>query len=109
MTTGQRAVALYVRVATTRQAEGEALVAEVGDWSADMALLIHWLCETGMRPAEALQVGAEDIHSDRQRATLSRGVKRGKVRTGLDVAFLSEGSPGCWVRQTRVVRRCRRS
>jgi integrase len=52
-----------------------ALMAEVGDWRADMGLLIHWLRETGMRLAEALQVRAEDIHPDRQRVTLSRGVK----------------------------------
>ena len=57
------------------------LVDEVGGWSSEMALLIRWLRETGMRLAEALQARAEDIHPDRLRITLSRGVKRGRVRT----------------------------
>ena len=57
----------------------DALIAEVGDWSADMSVLIRWLRETGMRLAEALQLQAENIHPDRQQATLKHGVKRGKV------------------------------
>lgn len=57
------------------------LIQEVGEWSADMALLIRWLRETGMRLAEALNARAEDVHPDRQRITLSERVKGGKVRT----------------------------
>jgi integrase len=54
------------------------LIAEVADWSVDMARLIRWLRETGMRLAEALALRAEDIHPGGRKATLKRGVKRNR-------------------------------
>ena len=71
------------------------LIQEVDGWRTDMGILIRWLRETGMRLGEALCIQADDIHPDRQTATLSRGVKRGKVRT-IDLgraALLLDGLP----------------
>jgi integrase len=59
----------------------EAMAAEVAIWSSDLAVLIRWLRDTGMRLAEALAVRREDVHPDGLQATLRRGVKRGRVRT----------------------------
>ena len=71
------------------------LVAEVSTWKPDMGLLVTFLRETGTRLSEALLLRAEDVHPDGRTATLSRGVKRGKVRT-IDLgraAELLEGMP----------------
>ncbi len=57
-------------------AEAERLVGEVAGWSADMADLIRWLRETGMRLGEALRIERRDVHPDGRHATLRRGVKR---------------------------------
>lgn len=58
--------------------EVDALVREIAGWSEDMARLIRWLRETGMRLAEALNLRVEDIHPCGTKATLSRGVKRNR-------------------------------
>jgi integrase len=58
--------------------EVAAMIKEVRAWSEDMADLMIWLRETGMRLAEALHFCAEDVNPDRITATLSRGVKRNK-------------------------------
>lgn len=58
--------------------EVAALIEEVAAWSPEMARLLRWLRETGMRLAEALNIRAEDLHPCRTKATLSRGVKRNR-------------------------------
>ncbi len=62
-------------------AEAAEMVREVSEWSRDMADLMVWLRETGMRLGEALHAMAEDIHPDQLAITLSRGVK-GNRRSG---------------------------
>ncbi|MBV1798724.1 tyrosine-type recombinase/integrase [Siccirubricoccus sp. G192] len=57
-------------------AEVQALFEEVATWSEDIADLIRWLRETGMRLAEGLAIERGDIHPDGRHATLRRGVKR---------------------------------
>jgi integrase/recombinase XerD len=57
------------------------LLCQIESWRPDMAVLIRFLRETGMRLAEALHITREDIHPDECQATLRRGVKRGRVRT----------------------------
>ncbi|MGG5823428.1 tyrosine-type recombinase/integrase [Falsiroseomonas sp. HW251] len=54
----------------------QTLIEEVATWSTDMADLVRWLRETGMRLGEALAIDRQDIHPDKRHATLRRGVKR---------------------------------
>jgi site-specific recombinase XerD len=58
------------------------LIADVSEWSLDMARLIGWLRETGMRLAEALNLRAADIHPCGTKATLRLGVKRNRGADG---------------------------
>ncbi|MGG5823447.1 tyrosine-type recombinase/integrase [Falsiroseomonas sp. HW251] len=54
----------------------QTLIEEVATWSTDVADLVRWLRETGMRLGEALAIDRQDIHPDGRHATLRRGVKR---------------------------------
>ena len=58
------------------------LISEVDEWSSDVARLIRWLRETGMRLAEALSLRASDIHPCGTKATLRLGVKRNRGADG---------------------------
>jgi integrase len=53
-----------------------ATIAEVAEWSAEMALLMRWLRETGMRLNEALSIHRSDVNPGGLTATVRRGVKR---------------------------------
>ena len=66
------------------------LVEEIAGWSPDMADLITWLRETGMRLTEATALHAEDVHPDGQTATLRRGVKRNRA-SGLKTRTIDLG------------------
>lgn len=55
-----------------------ALMDEIRGWSEDMAKLIFWLRETGMRTGEALALRREDIHPGDTLATIRLGVKHNK-------------------------------
>jgi integrase len=74
-------------------AEVHALVEEIGGWSNDMARLIIWLRETGMRLAEALRVRAEDLHPDKQTVTLRHGVKRNANGAKTRTILLGRAAP----------------
>lgn len=54
------------------------LIAEVSEWSREVAKLMVWLRETGMRLAEALNLRRSDIHPCGTKATLKLGVKRNR-------------------------------
>jgi len=54
------------------------LIEEIGTWASDMADLVRWLRETGMRLAEALHIRRADAHTDGLHATLRQGVKRNR-------------------------------
>jgi integrase/recombinase XerD len=54
------------------------LVESISTWSTDMADLVVWLRETGMRLSEALHIERRDVHPCGTFATLRRGVKRNK-------------------------------
>jgi integrase/recombinase XerD len=58
------------------------LIAEVSEWSPDVARLILWLRQTGMRLAEALNLRATDIHPCGTKATPRLGVKRNRGADG---------------------------
>jgi integrase len=59
-------------------AEIDTLITEVSEWSLNMAHLLRWLRETGMRLAEALNLRRSDIHPCGTKATLKLGVKRNR-------------------------------
>ncbi len=61
--------------------EVQALVDEIGAWKPEMAKLVVWLRETGMRLSEALLLRAEDLHPGGGSATLRYGVKGNKRGT----------------------------
>jgi integrase len=63
-------------------AEIDALITEVSGWSREMARLLSWLRETGMRLAEALNLRRSDIHPCGTKATLKLGVKRNRGADG---------------------------
>lgn len=65
--------------------EVEFLAEQVSEWSPEMARLIRWLRETGMRLAEALQLRAQDVHPCGTKATLKLGVKRNRGAEGGDM------------------------
>jgi integrase len=63
--------------------------------SADMARLLKWLRETGMRLAEALHIEAADIHPCGTKATLRRGVKRNSVPQRCGPSIWATRPPYC--------------
>ena len=58
------------------------LIADVSEWSQDMARLMLWLRETGMRLGEILNLRVSDIHPCGTKATLRLGVKRNRGADG---------------------------
>lgn len=71
-------------------AEVQVMMDEVRGWSEDMARLLNWLRETGMRLGEALNIRAGDIHPCGTRATLRHGVK-GNRASGLKTREIALG------------------
>jgi site-specific recombinase XerD len=68
------------------------LISEIGGWSQDMANLVLWLRETGMRLHEALSIWREDVHPCGTRATLRRGVKRNRAGARTRTIFLGRAA-----------------
>jgi integrase/recombinase XerD len=70
------------RITPPTDPEVASLITEVSAWSQDVARLMRWLRETGMRLGEVLNLRAGDIHPGGTKATLRLGVKRNRGADG---------------------------
>jgi len=70
------------RITPPTDSDVASLLADVSEWSQDIARLMRWLRETGMRLGEILNLRIADIHPCGTKATLRLGVKRNRGADG---------------------------